>query len=101
MRGSIGASKTVGEVTMSTLTLDLSSDVIDVLNGLDQPVERSAAEMIVVELFRRGLISGGKAAALLGMGRLDFIRYAERLGIPYFNLTLEEWEAERDFIDAQ
>jgi hypothetical protein len=86
---------------MGTLTLDLDSDVIDVLNGLDQSAEQSAVELIAFELFRRGLISGGKAAALLGMTRLGFIRYADRLGIPYFNLTPEEWEAERDFIDVQ
>ncbi len=86
---------------MSTLTLDLSSDVISILSALDQPVERSAVELIAVELFRRGLISGGKAAELLGMSRLGFIQYADRLGIPYFNLSQEEWEAERDFIEAQ
>ena len=86
---------------MSSVTLDLSNDVIAALRQLDQPVERSATELIVVELYRRGLVSGGKAAELLGMDRLAFIRYADRLGIPYFNLSEEEWEAERAFIDAQ
>lgn len=86
---------------MATVTLDLSNDVIAALNQLDQPLERSALELIVVELFRRGLVSGGKAATILGMTRLGFVQYADQLGIPYFNLTPEEWEAERAFIDAQ
>ena len=29
------------------------------------------------------------------MNRLEFIHYAGRLGIPYFNLTADEWAAER------
>jgi predicted HTH domain antitoxin len=50
--------------------------------------------MIVLELYRRRTISSGKAAELLGMGRADFIAYASRLGIPFFDMTDQEWEAE-------
>ncbi len=39
-------------------------------------------------------ISSGKAAELLGMERIAFIRYASRLGLPYFDMTESEWEAE-------
>jgi len=50
--------------------------------------------MIVLELYRRGLISSGKAAALLGVSRLDFIQHASELGIPYFRFTEDEWQME-------
>jgi predicted HTH domain antitoxin len=50
--------------------------------------------MIVMELYRRGLISNGKAAALVGLARLDFIQRASDLGIPYFRFTEDEWHAE-------
>ena len=43
--------------------------------------------MIVLELYRRSLISSGKAATLLGVPRLDFIQRAGELGIPYFSFT--------------
>ncbi len=51
-------------------------------------------ELIVLELYRRGHLSSGKAAELLGMERIGFIRYASRLGLPYFDMTESEWEAE-------
>jgi hypothetical protein len=65
-----------------------------VLEKLGQPVERAAREMIVLELYRRTLISSGKAGALLGLPRLDFIQHASDLGIPYFRFTEDEWAAE-------
>jgi len=46
-------------------------------------------------LYRRGTISSGKAAELLSMSRWEFIHHASRLGIPYFAMTGDEWEAER------
>lgn len=51
--------------------------------------------MIVLELYRRGTISSGKAAELLSTSRLDFIQHASRLGIPFFDMTEDEWEAEK------
>jgi hypothetical protein len=59
------------------------------------PVERTARELIMLELYRRGAISGGKAASLLGMSRVEFIRYASGLGITYFTMTDDEWKNER------
>jgi predicted HTH domain antitoxin len=49
--------------------------------------------MIVLELYRRNVISSGKAAEMLGVPRLDFIQRASELGIPYFRLTEDEWQA--------
>ena len=51
--------------------------------------------MIVLELYRRGAISSGKAAELLSMKRIDFIKHASRLGIPYIDMTEDEWAAEK------
>jgi len=56
--------------------------------------------MILLELYRRGAISSGKAAELLGMPRLDFIRYASHLGIPFIDMTADEWEAEKAALEA-
>jgi len=47
-----------------------------------------------LELYRRGVLSSGKAAELLGMERLEFIRYSGRLGIPYFQLSADELRQE-------
>ena len=42
-----------------------------------------------------GHIGPGKAADTLGMARREFIEYASSLGIPYFDMTEDEWEDER------
>ena len=79
---------------MASTNLELGEELGDLLAKLGQPVEQTAREMIVWELYRRSLISSGKAAALLGIRRLDFIQRASELGIPYFRFTEDEWQAE-------
>jgi predicted HTH domain antitoxin len=49
-------------------------------------------ELSILELYRRKDISSGKAAELLGMERFEFVRYASRLGIPFFDMSKEELE---------
>ena len=80
---------------MTTISLDLEADLVALLRQSNQPVERAARELMVLELYRRGTISSGKAAQLLGMSRVEFIQYASRLGIPYFTMTEDEWKDER------
>jgi predicted HTH domain antitoxin len=79
---------------MASINLDLGEELGSLLAKLGQPVEQAAREMIVLELYRREVISSGRAAALLGMPRLDFIQRASELGIPYFRFTEGEWQAE-------
>jgi len=79
---------------MAARNLDLGEELGALLAKLGQPVEQAAREMIVLELFRRGLVSSGKAAELLAVPRLHFIQRASELGIPYFRLTEDEWQEE-------
>jgi predicted HTH domain antitoxin len=79
---------------MGSTILDLGEDLSGFLETLGQPVGETAREMIVFELYRRSLVSSGKAAELLGVPRLEFIRRASALGIPYFRFTEDEWQAE-------
>ena len=41
------------------------------------------------------MVSSGKAAELLEMNRMEFIRYSGRLGVPYLRMSAEEWEEEK------
>jgi predicted HTH domain antitoxin len=84
----------------TVVKLDLEDDLLALLQKTNQPLEKAAHEMIVLELYRRGSISSGRAAGLLGMPRMDFIHYASRLGIPYIDMTKDEWEAEKAALDA-
>jgi len=49
-------------------------------------------ELSILELYRRKDISSGKAAEFLGMERFEFVKYASRLGIPFFDMSKEELE---------
>ena len=83
---------------MSAIQLD--QDIAVLLQGSNQPVPQFARELIVLELYRRGTISSGKAAQLLDMERFEFIRYASRLGIAFFDMTDDEWRAEQTQSEA-
>jgi len=80
---------------MSTTAIDLDDEVVALLQGLKQPLQQAARECIVLELYRRGNISSGKAAELLVMSRPQFITFASGLGIPFFEMTDNDWAQER------
>ncbi len=80
---------------MSAVDLKINSDLAVLLQQLNQPIRQTATELITLELYRRGAVSSGKAAQLLGMSRWEFVRYASRLGIAFFDMTEDEWEYER------
>ena len=79
---------------MGAIQLELDEDLVAVLPASGEPVEQAAWELIVLELYRRKTISSGKAAALLGMDRFEFIRFAAGLGIPFLEMSEAEWDAE-------
>lgn len=81
------------------VTVQLDDDVVEAMRLAEEPIDRLAQEAIVLELYRRGTISSGRAAMLLGMPRIDFIRYSGQRGIPYIDMTDDEWAAERARID--
>ncbi len=80
---------------MGKSRLEIDPELINVLRPLsDQPLHHFAEELIVLELYRRRQISSGKAAELLAMERLAFIQYASRQGIPFFDMSAEEFSDE-------
>lgn len=83
---------------MSTVDLQLDEDLAPFLRRADCSIGDAARELIVTELYRRRAISRGKAAELLGLSLEAFLRYAADLGIPYFDFTEDEWEAEKQTV---
>ena len=80
---------------MSTVKLELEDDLLALLQKTNESLEKAARELIVLELYRRGALSSGKAAERVGMSRFAFIQHASDLGIAYFDMTKDEWEAEK------
>ena len=81
---------------MGVVQVELDQDLVDLLEELHRPVKQAARELIVLELYRQGEISSGKAAELLGLGRGQFIQQASERGIPYFQLDGDELQRELD-----
>lgn len=74
---------------MSTVTIEVDRELVDLLHHVGRP-EDKLKEYLVLEMYRLREISSGKAAELLGMERFEFIRYASRTGIPFFDLDQQE-----------
>jgi len=85
---------------MSSVRIEIEEPLAALLHQTNQGVQEAGREMIVLELYRRGTISSGRAAELLGMQRIDFIKHASRLGIPSIDMTEDGWEAETAALKA-
>lgn len=69
------------------------------IEGIDDADVRRAAtdrarEAAILELYRLGQITSGRAARDLGMSRIDFLNLANRHGIPTIQTTADELEEE-------
>jgi predicted HTH domain antitoxin len=80
---------------MGKITIDVDEELAAVLQHMHQPLEQAVRELMMLELYRRGSVSSGKAAELLGMSRLAFLQHASRLGMPFFDMSEDEWVAEQ------
>ena len=76
---------------MSQAPVMLDLEVIRLLGESLEQIERSALEIIVLDLYRRHEISAGRAAEILDLDEFAFIRWSGSLGIPYFDTTPEDW----------
>ena len=88
-----------GTIHMSVIHLEIDDDFAELLGSSPEQIERSALEMIVLELYRRRELSAGRAAEFLNLDKFAFIRWAGEHGVPYFDMTPEEWQQELRAID--
>ena len=79
---------------MSQTQITVDESVTELLGDSPEQIERTALEIIVLDLYRRHVISGGRAAEILNLDLLTFIRWSGSLGIPYLDMTPEEWQQE-------
>jgi hypothetical protein len=79
---------------MSQIQITVDESVTELLGDSPEQIERTALEIIVLDLYRRHVISSGRAAEILNLDLLTFIRWSGSLGIPYLDMTPEEWQQE-------
>jgi predicted HTH domain antitoxin len=82
---------------MRTVTLD---EELAALIEREKPLDEATREVLVMDLFRRGKVSTGKACELLGLDRMAFIRRANEHNVPVYLTTEKEWEADLSALDA-
>jgi predicted HTH domain antitoxin len=85
---------------MSQKSIMVDEGVVDLLGDSPEQIERNALEMIVLDLYRQRKLPVGRAAKLLGLDQLAFIRWSGARGVPFFDMSLEDLEQERRAIEA-
>ena len=74
----------------SPITVDLPSELIGLLGPTPAQAAAYLKQLALIDLVRRGEISSGKAAEVLGMPRWDFLRVLAEHKVPYLDLSEEE-----------
>ena len=79
-------------MTMTRVEIDIPDEIVPytVLEDKDAQITRNA--MLVYPYIKRGVMSYGKAAEMLGLHKIDLITLYGKLGLPYFDETEEEYE---------
>lgn len=83
---------------MTTIPISVDEDFAALLRVGERSLPAAAIELMALELFRRGVVSSGKAAEWLGTSRHEFINHASRLGIPILQMSADEWKSEAEFV---
>ena len=79
---------------MTRIPVMPDEDVAALLGDSPEEIAQSVHEILVLELYRRHVVSAGWAAEKLNRDMFEFIRWSGSLGIPYFDMTPEEWQQE-------
>lgn len=79
---------------MSQIPVMVNEEVVELLGLSGEQLERSVLETLVLELYRRREVSAMRASQLLNMEFMAFLRWSGERGVPYLDMTEEEWEEE-------
>lgn len=82
---------------MRTVTLN---DELAALLERDKPLDEAMREAAVMDLFRCGKVSTGKARELLGLDLEAFLQRARDHNVPVFLTTEKEFEADMAALGA-
>ena len=79
---------------MNTVMFEFPMDVLASPGSSRESLAQEAKFMLALKLFEVGRLSSGKAGALCGMGRVEFLFAAGRAGVPVVALDADELNAE-------
>ena len=75
-----------------TLTVELPESIVQKRGPTAQDAARHLEKLALIELFRAGDLSGGRAAELLGLSRADWLDLLARHGVSHTVVTGEDLE---------
>ena len=74
---------------MATITIDVSDEMLESFDSLDQ-VRETMYENFIIEQRQRGNVSLGRAAELLGISYTEFFDLLGKKGLSFINATPRE-----------
>jgi predicted HTH domain antitoxin len=80
--------------SVDRLVVDFPKDLLLLLAPNTEQAAAYLKQLALIELFRRGEVSSGYAANVLGMSRWDFIDLLAEHEVPYIDLSEEELRQE-------
>jgi predicted HTH domain antitoxin len=72
------------------ITILIPSEILPIVAKKRKDIPSKVLEYLILELYRLGDISSGKAAQYLDMDRFEFVRFASRQGIPFVDMDKDE-----------
>jgi predicted HTH domain antitoxin len=72
------------------VVLSLPEELVRLLGPTPTQAAAHLKKLALIELFRRGEVSSGYAAEMLGISKWDFIDLLARHAVPYVDLSEEE-----------
>lgn len=96
-----GINGVLGEGLIIMITVDMELPNEMVTYALPQSKEEQLVRnaMMLYPYIRRGMISHGKAAEILGIFKMDLITLYGKMGLPYIEMTDEELEEELETVN--
>jgi len=72
--------------------IDVPEELVPYTVIEEQEAQITRNAMLIYPYIKKGVVSHGKAAEMLGINKIDLITLYGKLGLPYFDETEEEFE---------
>jgi predicted HTH domain antitoxin len=82
-----------------TLAIEYSDDVLLGTGLPEREFNEEARFLLAAKLYELGRLSSGRAAALCGKGRVEFLHSLPRVGVSLSNLRPEDAGSEIEFLN--
>ena len=83
---------------MAIVSLEIPEKMVTYVKPSSEEDQLERNAMILYPYIRKGIISHGRAAEILGIFKMDLITLYGKLGLPYVEMTDEELDEEMETV---